>query len=141
MKRDYIKDFDTWNVVKKRTDESSRKVYAHPREVWWCSLGVNIGVEADGKNENFERPVLVVRVYNKDSMLVLPITGKAREDTFHAPLTLKEVNRESGDTFTKTVYVKLTQSRVISNKRLLRKVDTISEADFERIVTIFRSFI
>jgi hypothetical protein len=34
--------------------------YVHEREVWGCSLGANIGVEADGKHDNFERPVLVL---------------------------------------------------------------------------------
>lgn len=141
MSSTYKKDFDSWNKLKKVTDTSERKVFAHPREVWWCSLGVNIGVEADGKNDNFERPVLVVRVYNKESMLALPITGRARNDKFHTVVKLKEVNRETGEKFFKTVFVKLTQARVISNKRLLRKVDMIEQEDFKKIIAAFRDFI
>jgi hypothetical protein len=26
------------------------KFFGHLREVWWCSLGVNVGAETDGKN-------------------------------------------------------------------------------------------
>lgn len=141
MSQKHVKDFDTWNKVKKRTEEMKRRVFAHPREVWWCSLGVNIGVEADGKNENFERPVLVVKVYNKQSMLVLPLTSKIKQDKFHASFVVKEIDQKTNKEFTKTIYVKLTQARVISNKRLLRKVDVVDQTSFDCIVKDFREFI
>jgi mRNA interferase MazF len=141
MSSEYIKKFDDWNKLKKVTDVSERKVFGYPREVWWCSLGVNIGVEADGKNENFERPVLIIKVYNKHSLLVLPLTGRAREDGFHFPLKIKEIDRSNNESFTKTVFVKLTQARMISNKRLLRKVDVINKTDFNEALEAFRAFI
>ncbi len=56
MGNNYVKDFDGWNSSKKLVDISDRQVFGYPREVWWCSLGVNIGAEVDGKNEeDFER--------------------------------------------------------------------------------------
>ncbi len=75
MQQKHIKDFDIWNNVKKQTEQGGRKVFAYPREVWWCSLGVNIGAEIDGKNDGFERPVIIMKVYNKETTLVLPTTG------------------------------------------------------------------
>ena len=46
----YKKDFDTWNGLKKSIEcKQGGEAYAYPREVWWCSLGVNLGVEIDGK--------------------------------------------------------------------------------------------
>jgi len=33
--------------------------------IWRCSLGVNLGVEADGKEEHFRRPVLILKAFNK----------------------------------------------------------------------------
>jgi len=124
------KDFDKWNKVQKSINE--REITgAYPREVWWCSIGLNIGAETDGKNENFERPVLVIRVYNKDTMLVLPITSREKKDKFHF-----EIAGKSGK-----VWVKLTQARVISSRRLLRKVDMISENDFKSVKKMLRKFI
>jgi hypothetical protein len=41
------KDFDQWNSLKKQLNENERIFYAHPREIWWCSLGINIGAEID----------------------------------------------------------------------------------------------
>ncbi|MDK2948964.1 MAG: hypothetical protein PWQ56_129 [Patescibacteria group bacterium] len=43
------KSFDEWNEDKKKLNKLNSKFFLHEREVWWCSLGVNIGYEADGK--------------------------------------------------------------------------------------------
>ena len=50
MSKNYIKDYNKWNDSKKLVDGNNREVFGYPREVWWCSLGVNIGAEIDGKN-------------------------------------------------------------------------------------------
>lgn len=134
------KDFDNWNTLKKSVNANDRQVFGYPREVWWCSLGINIGAEADGKNENFERPVIIMRVYNKETMLVLPTTGREKKDKFHVPIEVNSINTKTGEHYKKTVYVKLTQARVISNKRLLRKVDVIGEEEFEMIANAFKKF-
>ena len=140
MENKYIKDFNKWNNLKKLVNANNREVFGYPREVWWCSLGVNIGAEVDGKNENFERPVIIMKVYNKETMFVLPTTGKAKEDKFHMPIEIDAVDQKTGDVYRKTVYIKLTQARVISNKRLIRKVDVINEEDFEKIQDLFKNF-
>ncbi len=125
------KDFDGWNEQKKRIQTERGVVYAHPREVWWCALGINIGAETDGKNEDFERPVLVLRVYNRETLLVMPITSKSKSDSFHCPVRVKFG----------TVWVKLTQARVVSSRRLLRKVDMLTEKEFQVAKEAFKEFI
>jgi|SRR3989344_7715162 len=126
-----MKDFDNWNTLKKNLHKRPENVFAYPREIWWCALGMNVGAEIDGKNENFERPVIVFKVYNKETLLVLPITSKEKNDKFHHKITTEQ----------KTVWVKLTQSRVISNKRLLRKVDILSEEEFKLLKLAWKSLI
>lgn len=126
-----MKEFDDWNKNKKLLEQMQGKAYAHPREIWWCSLGINVGAEVDGKNENFERPVLVIKVYNKETLLILPITSKIKEDRFHYKITYNKRQRAL------SAYIKLTQARVISNKRLLRKVDTLDPKVFSEIRTEF----
>lgn len=125
------KDFDTWSGEKRRIEEGAIRAFAHPREIWWCSLGINIGAEIDGKNENFERPIVVLKVYNKETLLILPITSKNKNDIFHHKI----------ETNNKTAWVKLTQPRVISSKRLLRKVDTVGEIEFEKLKNIWKQSI
>lgn len=136
----FSKEFDIWNKTKKILNDQDREVFGYPREVWWCSIGINVGAEIDGKNENFERPVIIMRVYNKETMLVLPTTSKERKDKFHFEVRVDATNPKTGEVYKRTVYVKLTQARVISNKRLLRKVDVIPEEEFEKIKNAFKSF-
>ena len=76
------KDFDTWNKEKKVVDKKAvnQSLFFHVREIWWCSTGLNIAVEADGKNENFERPMLVIKKFNADMIWVLPLTTKEKQN-------------------------------------------------------------
>lgn len=128
-KEGVVKDFDSWNDFKKVLNDRERNFYPHEREVWWCSLGVNIGTETDGKNDNFERPVLIMRVYNREAVLILPITTVNKEDRFHCKV------RAPG----KDVWVKMTQARVVDTKRLSRKVDTISHEYFQKVREQFKN--
>src|SRR5437667_236634 len=61
------KDFDRWNKTKKKLNAEVEPLYFREGEIWWVHLGVNIGYEIDGKRENFARPVIVLRKYNKYS--------------------------------------------------------------------------
>lgn len=130
-KEGVAKDFDSWNQHKKFLDNSQRIFFPHEREIWWCSLGLNIGTETDGKNENFERPILIMRVYNKEAVFILPITSKYKLDNFHC-----KINGPGRD-----VWVKLTQGRVIDTRRLSRKVDILSREDFKRVRERLKSFL
>ncbi|MDB5245485.1 MAG: hypothetical protein JWN90_590 [Parcubacteria group bacterium] len=115
------KNFDAWSKRKKKLHDKSNIAYAWPREVWWCSLGINIGAETNGKHELFERPVIVLKVYNVESLVVLPLTSRPKDDRFHY-----KISTDSG-----YVYAKLTQVRVISNKRLQRMAYKIDSAQFQ----------
>jgi hypothetical protein len=77
------KDFDKWIILKKSLETSSAKKYAHAGEIWWCSLGLNLGVETNGKNESFERPVVIMKRYNNESFVMLPPTNSLKDDPFH----------------------------------------------------------
>ncbi len=115
------KDFDTWNKLKKQIQERPINFHVKPRQMWWCSLGVNIGSEQDGKNENFERPVLVYKFINQKMVFVIPVTSSLKEDRHHVIVEDESFHRSS---------VILSQIRVVSPKRLLRQVSWIPEVQF-----------
>jgi mRNA interferase MazF len=119
-----MKNYSTW--MKRKSDIENKKstLYTHVREIWWCSIGLNVGAEIDGKNENFERPVIILKVYNKETLLVLPLTTKQNDNLFHFKIETKE----------KIGWAKLTQARVISSKRLLRRVDIIPKLVFYKLM-------
>ena len=39
------KDFDSWNKEKKEINSHDELVLFHEREIWWCSIGINVGDE------------------------------------------------------------------------------------------------
>jgi mRNA interferase MazF len=107
-----MKDYNKWNEVKKSLEKRKKDVKFNEREVWWCQIGANIGFEEDGKNEPFERPVLVLRKYNAQLFFGLPLTSIIKENKFHYVLTAKKVRGS----------VILSQGRILSSKRLNRKM-------------------
>jgi mRNA interferase MazF len=115
------KYFDEWNIEKKsleKTDETT--IPFHEREIWWCSIGVNLGDEQDGKNSLFERPVLVVKKFNKKIAWVLPMSTKEKEGVYYHSL---EYNGAKSTAL-------LSQLRLISVKRFRRYIRKISDPQF-----------
>ncbi len=121
-----MKNFDTWNKEKKVIENKvvNRNLFFHLREIWWCSAGLNIGVESDGKNENFERPMLIIKKFNADMVWVLPLTTKEKQNKYHYKLEHETIKS----------WVILSQIKTISTKRLLRKIGSISELDFIEVI-------
>ncbi len=121
------KDFTSWNKLKTEIDKKQKKIFFHSREVWWCSLGLNVGFEEDGKGSLYERPVLILKVFNNDAFLALPFTSANKSGFYYHALENKGY----------TTSVILSQVRLISPKRLSRKIRTISKQDFVAIKESF----
>jgi mRNA interferase MazF len=124
-----LKDFDKWNNKKKEIDFAVKSTPFHEREVWWCTMGVNVGFEEDGKHENFERPVLILKKFNKHVAWAVPLTTQSHNDIFHYQL-------KSSKTF-----VILSQLRLISSKRLVRLVEKINEDEILHIFELLKGFL
>jgi mRNA interferase MazF len=117
------KAFDHWNEKKKVLNSSEFDDYVHEREVWWCALGLNIGVEADGKNEDFERPVLVLRKFNRESVLIVPLSSRVKDNPYHVQF------QHEGETAAAVI----SQIRLVSTKRLLRRLYRMDSGIFDTI--------
>lgn len=77
------KEFEIWNKKKQTLHHSNKDIYFRKGEIWWCALGVNIGYEQDGKNEKFERPVLVLRKINRHLALTIPLSSKLKDHPYY----------------------------------------------------------
>ena len=119
------KDFDAWNGLKKglHHDRVCERRF-HDREIWWCSIGVNVGTETDGKHDHFLRPVLILKRYNDDMALVAPLTRSCKIGRFYHILSVASV-RDSR--------VVLSQLRTISSKRLRVRMARVPEKEFQQI--------
>ena len=130
---EYKKDFDGWNEEKKKINEKEISFYYHEREIWWSSIGVNIGSEMDGKNSNFERPVLILKKINRNQFLGIPLTSKEKDGGFYVRI------QYSDDKGVGTANI--SQVRVFSSKRLLRKIGLVKKKDFLLLRETFFSFL
>ena len=118
------KDFDTWNKNKKIIHaENENKLY-HEREVWWCSLGVNIGFEQDGTGTVGERPILILKGFSKQVCLVIPLTTSEKKNPYHISL---------GKVDGKNACAIISQIRLVDTKRLINKVSVVERKLFEKI--------
>ena len=130
MSKDDI-NFDKWCSIKKNIHKRRRTVYARKKEIWWCALGHNIGFEQNGKNQYYERPVLVLRRFSKDLVLAVALSSvtKKRNKYYHQ-YTL-DGNRYA---------VILSQLKVLSTKRLLRKQGIFPGNDFREVQGKIKNF-
>jgi mRNA interferase MazF len=117
------KIFDTWNEVKKQTDEKPPSTGIKVGEIRWCRFGINIGKEIMGKGETFKRPVLILKKYSGDGFLGLPLTSQSHTGDWYYGLIQKELYG----------YVILNQGRTLDRKRLEDKIIEVSEAELNDI--------
>jgi|ERR1035437_1322257 mRNA interferase MazF len=125
MEENNAKKFEKWFICKPKIESKSilARTFFKEGQIWWCSLGVNVGIEIDGKNNDFERPVLVFQIFNSFHLLVIPISSESRNDRFHISVNI----------FDKKPTVILSQIRAVSSKRLLRKLTQLTPEEFKMI--------
>ena len=97
--------------------------YFREREVGWCSVGENVGVEINGKGDQFTRPILILRKLDSYSFIGLPLTTAKRIGSWYTDLKIK--NKEST--------IILSQARHFDYRRMSDRMCTVSEDDFKRI--------
>jgi len=112
--------YDNWNKLKQIINYYKKPLFCNQREIWWCSIGMNIGTEVYGKNELFERPVIILKVYNKETALILPITSKEKLGKYYFKIRFGFTNS----------FAVLSQSRTINTRRLSRKIGRLPKSDF-----------
>jgi mRNA interferase MazF len=119
---------DAWNIFEKRL-RKKQSVFCKKREIWWCSVGITIGNEIYGKNNFFERPVLVLKVFSRDLVIAIPLTSqKPLNPNYVIRLQLKNG----------TSYALLSQVRSFNTKRFSRKKETLDEKSFGKVLLACR---
>jgi len=124
-----------WHKIKIRIQLAKNKgnLYFYEKDVWWASLGSNIGHEEDGKNKMFERPILILKKFNKHLILMIPLSSKVKKGKFYY--------YEFSSNGKKFISAMICQIRLISSKRLIRKMGNISNQDFCEIKNRIKGFL
>lgn len=115
--------FDSWNLIKKERDALLPPAFFRVREIWFCAVGINIGFEQDGKHQNFERPVLILKKLDQHLFFGVPLTS--RQPKRLNDYGIKFLGRQST--------VILPQLRVYDSRRLLRKIYRLPRHNFQSI--------
>jgi mRNA interferase MazF len=118
------KDFEKWSSEKEHIHVHGQAPFYHEREVWWCALGTNIGFEQDGTGKNYDRPVVILRGFNKNVFFGVALTGRKREGSFY--LHLGEIQDRDASAV-------LSQVRLCDSRRLVRKIATLDEITFRKL--------
>ncbi len=121
-----LKDYSEWFKLKPKinTKKQDRDLYFKEGQIWWCSLGFNIDIEIDGKNEMFTRPVLILKIFSRRHVWVVPITSKGGFDKYYFRI----------DLFGTESFLVLSQLRTISSLRLLRKFSYLPEDQYLKAI-------
>ena len=115
-----MKDFINWHKTKKDIEEKENRINFQIRDVLFCSIGENIGFEQDGRGEEFLRPIVVIRKFNKQIFWGVPLTHTEKKGKYYFSFNL---NNEVSVAI-------LSQIRLFDTKRIKYKIGMISEKDF-----------
>jgi hypothetical protein len=117
----FVKRFRAWHKLKVSINSSEYSVAGYKeRDIWWVSIGHNIGTEEDGKNDTFNRPVLVVKGFSKYQFWGLPLSTTSNTGPYYYKFVVNG----------KVSTAILSQLRVFDTKRLINKYGMIGIKEF-----------
>lgn len=119
-----MKRFLEWIGLKEKIHNSK---HAPPLvsqgDIWWISIGENVGSEINGKNSLFSRPAIIYKKLAHGFYFVIPTTTKDREGSWYVSFRHQE----------KDMVACLHHARSIDHRRLSTKLGTLDDEDFQRV--------
>ena len=123
-----VKDYGEWHKKKKVLNEREDidSVFFREKEVWWIALGSNIGFEQDGKGEEFRRPILILKKFNKYLVLAVPLTTKIKKDNrYYIPCSI------ANDAILRMAII--SQTRSVDTRRFIDKLGVVDAYSYGEI--------
>lgn len=120
-------NYDKWNEIKKEINEEVKYRNFKEREIFYLKMGENIGFEQNGKGNNFVRPIIILKKFNKDMFFGIPLSSQIKNGIFYYKFEFIKNNHIS------TNIALLSQLKLYSSKRLLNKIGMINKDDFSEI--------
>ena len=123
------KDYRNWHTKKRQVNDIEQRPFFHEREIWFCHLGENVGSEQDGKGEDFLRPIVIIRKFNKEIFWAVPLTKSKKQVTGTKAKYYFEFSFKKDVT---SVAI-LSQIRLVDARRLDYTVGKIKEEGFKKL--------
>ena len=118
------KKFENWSKDKARIDATEENKLYHERQMWWCTLGVNIGFEQDGTGIDYQRPVLILKGMSRTTCYIVPLTTSTKQHKHRVPI---------GKVEGKPATALMSQMRLIDTKRLVNKIGFLDKEIFASV--------
>ena len=112
-----------WVKQKFNINNLERNIQIKEGEVYWCSLGLNVGDEENGKGAGYRRPILVLKKFNNNIFLGVPLSTKNKNNKYYTKVTLKDTVQSA----------MISQIRIIDTKRLSDKIGYIKKEDLASV--------
>ncbi len=126
----YMKNFLDWIRLKEKLHNTTyRPPLVSEGDIWWVSVGENVGSEVNGKSAVFSRPVIILKKLAHGFYFVVPTSTQLREGSWYVHYRHK--NKEN--------VACLHQARAIDYRRLSSKLGTMDDADMERVKVGFHT--
>ena len=121
-----MKDFDEWNTIKQQIDSGVVRPPVKKGSVYWCNVGINIGVEYNGKGKRFVRPILVLKKYSNEIVFGVPLTTKGKDGDWYYKLPHTIADEDS--------FAVLNQAKTYDVKRFENSITQLSESSVSKVL-------
>jgi mRNA interferase MazF len=119
-----FKRFLEWILLKERLQaNNSTPPFVSERDLWWISMGENVGSEINGKSKLFSRPGIIYKKLSHTFYLIIPTTTQKREGSWFIPITING----------KQTYACLHQLKTFDYRRLSSRMAQLTPDDFEKV--------
>lgn len=132
IKKIFRELFDNWNILKQKKHFSKKIIGIKERDIVFIHMGQNVGYEQDGKGEEFLRPVVIIKAFNKDMFLGIALTTKLKEDKFHFKFNFTNKN----NLLVNNCAI-LSQVKFYDTKRIKYKSGMMNKNDFIKMYAQF----
>lgn len=123
-----FKRFLEWFDIKKSLHAKAvAPPYVNEGDIWWASIGENIGYEINGKSKLFSRPILIFKKLSRSIFFVIPLTSQIKQGTWFVAYRQSSIISVAC----------LHQARSIDYRRLSTKLGRLDDTDFHRIKVRF----
>jgi mRNA interferase MazF len=115
----HVNRFLEWIGLKQKLHQGTQSPpLVSAGDIWWASVGENVGSEINGKSKLFSRPVIIFKKLAHGFYFVIPTTTKP-----YVPF--RQADRR--------MIASLHQARAIDHRRLSTKLGQLDDSDFDRV--------
>lgn len=119
-----MKSFDNWNDVKKKISKETKPRSFQEMDIFNVKIGKNVGFEQNGVGNQFVRPVIILKKFNKHFFYAIPLSTTIKKSQYNFEFEfIKE----------KHSVALLSQLKNMDAKRLLNKIGKIKKDDFQEL--------